>query len=300
VWRSNSVMRFVQYGGTLAVAWAILSGTRGARRAPDCAQCQTRLGRKTRRKGSPCRGHTPPRVVRTPCRAAHRPRQACQTPRGPPSERTLRPLAGVGVWPVPGIPLRQGLHRCRWGRWPWCRPPAEHARPSCSPRGYRRGVTGAVAAAWCSASVPRGTVVSPHLAGAGVGPCRGDAAVRQKVTGVSPAGSVHSREGWAWSSCLGVRPTAPVPPGAWHHLGILPGCEAHRAQPPSRCAGPSQAGRRGASRRRRVVPMRPLTTHWSRRQQPPLVPRSGCWRGSPRALGAKSSIPSIQSRNGTA
>jgi hypothetical protein len=25
-----------------------------------------------------------------------------------------------------------------------------------------------------------------------------------------------------------------------------------------------------------------LTTHWSRRQQPPLVPRCGCWRGSPR------------------
>src|SRR5438128_1366755 len=23
-----------------------------------------------------------------------------------------------------------------------------------------------------------------------------------------------------------------------------------------------------------------LTTHWSRRQQPPLVPRSGSWRGS--------------------
>ncbi len=32
---------------------------------------------------------------------------------------------------------------------------------------------------------------------------------------------------------------------------------------------------------------RDLTSHWSRRQQPPLVPRSGCWRGSPRALGAK-------------
>ena len=28
-----------------------------------------------------------------------------------------------------------------------------------------------------------------------------------------------------------------------------------------------------------------LTSHWSRRQQPPLVPRCGCWRGSPRALG---------------
>ena len=32
--------------------------------------------------------------------------------------------------------------------------------------------------------------------------------------------------------------------------------------------------------------MPPLTTHWSRRQQPPLVPRCGCWRGSPRAFGA--------------
>ena len=32
------------------------------------------------------------------------------------------------------------------------------------------------------------------------------------------------------------------------------------------------------------VPRRGLTLHWSRRQQPPLVPRSGCRRGSPPAL----------------
>jgi len=44
------------------------------------------------------------------------------------------------------------------------------------------------------------------------------------------------------------------------------------------------AGARRSQRRGAVLP-RPLTTHWSRRQQPPLVPRCGSWRGSPRALG---------------
>ena len=61
----------------------------------------------------------------------------------------------------------------------------------------------------------------------------------------------------AWSSSLGVRPTATVPLRAWHPLGLLPGWGAPSAQPPSRCAG--QTGRRGAPRRQHVVPMRPLT-----------------------------------------
>ena len=42
---------------------------------------------------------------------------------------------------------------------------------------------------------------------------------------------------------------------------------------------------------RRAVPSPPLTTHWSRRQQPSLVPRSGCWRGSPRTLGLRTRRP---------
>ena len=47
------------------------------------------------------------------------------------------------------------------------------------------------------------------------------------------------------------------------------------------CGGRGVGGTcwRGSGARRR------LTSHWSRRQQPPLVPRSGCWRGSPRAFG---------------
>ncbi len=64
----------------------------------------------------------------------------------------------------------------------------------------------------------------------------------------------------------------------------------HGVRPLRPCAGAS-LGRRageGPSRGQYAVPMRPLTTHWSRRQQPPLVPRSGCWRGSPRALGPSS------------
>ena len=77
--------------------------------------------------------------------------------------------------------------------------------------------------------------------------------------------------------------------GAWtsqrRALGLLPGCGAPSAHTPSRCAGAGQEGRRGPPRGRGVVPMRPLTTHWSRRQQPSLLRRCGCWRGSPRALG---------------
>jgi hypothetical protein len=45
-----------------------------------------------------------------------------------------------------------------------------------------------------------------------------------------------------------------------------------------------RVSRQGECPRRRALPIRPLTSHWSRRQQPPLVPRSGCRRGSPRAL----------------
>ena len=106
------------------------------------------------------------------------------------------------------------------------------------------------------------------------------------------------------------------PPGSWWraqtspHRGVVvlrPGCAAHgdRAPgglvPPGRPAwvrgtqGPDpEPVRRPRSARqadggplqgRGVMPMRPLTTHWSRRHQPPLVPRCGCWRGSPRALG---------------
>ena len=130
---------------------------------------------------------------------------------GHPSGRTLRTPAGVGVWPVPGVSLRQGIRRGRWGRWPWRRPSAGHAMPSCSPRGCRRGVTGSVASARCPASLPRGTVVSPSMPGAGVGPRRGDAAVRQEVADVSQSGPVRSREGRAWASCRGVGPTAPRP-----------------------------------------------------------------------------------------
>ena len=52
-----------------------------------------------------------------------------------------------------------------------------------------------------------------------------------------------------YASCLGVRPPAPVTPGAWHSLGILPRCGADSAQTPSRCAGEGQAGRRGATPR---------------------------------------------------
>ena len=66
--------------------------------------------------------------------------------------------------------------------------------------------------------------------GGGPGP-RGRGGVRR------PARTV------AWSSCLGVRHTATVPPGACHHLGRLPGCGAPSAQPPSRCAGAGQEGR---------------------------------------------------------
>ena len=49
----------------------------------------------------------------------------------------------------------------------------------------------------------------------------------------------------------------------------------HQALPPHRRQGEVS----------RVWPACP-TKHWSRRQQPPLVPRSGCQRGSPRALGS--------------
>ena len=50
-------------------------------------------------------------------------------------------------------------------------------------------------------------------------------------------------------------------------------------------ARPGSPAGGGGSPRRSTIPSRPLTTHWSRRQQPPLVPRCGSWRGSPRAFG---------------
>jgi hypothetical protein len=167
---------------------------------------------------------------------------------------------------------------------------ADRLRGTPCPRAPRVAAVVVSQARWC----PRGARRRCHAArgsrrgwrGAGVGPRPGDAAVPQEVAGVAPLGPVRSREGRAWASCLGVRPTATAPLGAWRHPGLLPGCGAHRAQTPSRCAGPGQADE-GPSRGRRVVPMRPLTTHWSRRHQPPLVPRSGCRRGSPRALGSR-------------
>jgi hypothetical protein len=90
----------------------------------------------------------------------------------------------------------------------------------------------------------------------------------------------------AWASCLGVRPTAPVTPGAWHHLSLLPGCGAHRAQTPRRCASADQADG-GPSRGEHVVPLRPLTTHWSRPPTASAPLRSACASGggSPRAFG---------------
>ena len=65
----------------------------------------------------------------------------------------------------------------------------------------------------------------------------------------------------------------PMPRWSWerartsrrHAMGSLPGCGAPRAPTPSRRAGTGQAGRRGSPRGREGVPMRPLTTHWSRR-----------------------------------
>ena len=52
-----------------------------------------------------------------------------------------------------------------------------------------------------------------------------------------------------WTSGLGVGHTATATPGAWHSLGILAGCGAHRAHTPSRCAGAGQEGRLRATPR---------------------------------------------------
>ena len=196
-------MRFVQCGGDTGGGLGPSPLVPGA--------CGGLLTARSARRGVGGRGSrawATPRRGRCGRRAGQHVALARQARRlvGHPGERTLRTPAGVGVWPVPGVPLRQGLRRCRWGRWPWCRPSAEHAMPSCSPRGCRRGVTGAVASVRCPASLPRGTVVSPSMAGAGVGPRRGDAAVRQEVAGVSQSGPVRSREGRAWASCLDVGP----------------------------------------------------------------------------------------------
>jgi len=171
------------------------------------------------RKGSPCLGHTPPRAVRTRWREARRPRQACQTPCGtrqgahpPPPCMGWRVARARCPSPAGSPPLQAGA---------WCRPSAGHAMPSYSPRGRRRGVTGAVAAARCPASLPRGTGVSPSMAGGRSGAAGGCRRVA-------------------------VRPRAkPGGPG----VGLLPGCGAHSAQTPSLCAGPGQAGRRGAIQR---------------------------------------------------
>jgi len=187
---------------------------------------------------------------------------------GHPSGLTLRTLAGVG---------RQSIRRCRRGRWPWCRPSAEHAMPSCSPRGGRRGVTGAVASARCPASLPRGTVVSPRMAG-----CWG----RPALWGRSGVAGGRRR--------VAVRPRAkPGRPG----VVILLGREVHddRAtgglappMPPAWVWGPQRpapaparrprAGRQtdeGPPRGRRALPMRPLTMHWSR--PPPMAAFTQAW-----------------------
>ena len=62
--------------------------------------------------------------------------------------------------------------------------------------------------------------------------------------------------------------------GGWRPVAVRP------------CATPGGRAGRGWCPRRRVVPSRPLTTHWSRHQQPQRGTSEGCWCGSPRALGA--------------
>jgi hypothetical protein len=57
----------------------------------------------------------------------------------------------------------------------------------------------------------------------------------------------------AWSSCLGVGPTATVTPGDGPPLVLLPGCGAHRAHIPSLGAGPGQEGRQTGSHPEGVV-----------------------------------------------
>jgi hypothetical protein len=191
----------------------------GRARAPDCSQSQTRLGRK----GSPCMGHTPPRAVRTPCREARGPRQACHTPCGAPQ------------WARPP-------HPCRGWR---------VARARCpSPAGSPPLQVGALAVVptVCGA---RHALVLPawlpswcHRRG-GFRAVPGVAATRHG--GLTEHGGGWGRPApWGRSGAAGGRRRVAVRPRAkpgGSGVGILPGCGAHSAQTPSRCAGPGQEGR---------------------------------------------------------
>ena len=158
------------------------------------------------------------------------PRQGGRRRAGHPNGHPPRlPRARHGPWravcrregaAVAGRSVDRGAGR-RWG------PPRSPAMPS--PR------AGAVAASRDVVVVPAGggelQATSPGLRSGGEASRRGRGGVR------GPARPV------VWACGLGVRPTAPVTPGAWHHRGLLPGGGAPSAETPSRCAGPGQPAR---------------------------------------------------------
>jgi hypothetical protein len=242
-WRGRHVASCASSGAAGHGRWPgpIPSSARGVRRAPNGSQRQTRRGRKAMRTGSPCMGtHLRGRCVRGAGKRVARARQARRRV-GHPSGRTLRAPAGGGVWPVPSVPLWQGIRRCRWGRWPWWRPSAGHAMPSYSPRGCHRMVS---QARWLPGGVWRLCHEAPWSRRAwrgawgrpapwgrsGAGGGRRHVAVRPRAQPGGPGvGLLPGREAYNNRVTGGLAP--PEPP-AW--VG------AHSAQLLSLCTNPGQ------------------------------------------------------------
>lgn len=237
--------------------WSVAtpSGTSCRRRVPDSAP-----GRRLRRQRVPGAGGTSPLPRALPVQWA--------TPAG---ARTT-PRAGgsaCGVWS-----LHAASHpRSRWGHlrpsaalsacrrrrvvwaWCWCQrvPAALGASGSftqdvggVSPSGSEPGMEGARVHGLSEAG-RRTQRATPALCAGRAIPLAARRAqrLRRAVSHGLESGGEPCRRGRggvrgpaspvAWASCLGVRHTAPVIPGAWPHRSIVPGWGgAHRAQPPSR------------------------------------------------------------------
>jgi hypothetical protein len=239
---------------------AMPSDARCGRRSPARSQGQTPHGCAAVRVGTRCQGQTLP-PVGVGYRGTSPPPGVLRAQWDLPAGSCATPGVAGGPWP--GFPTRQGL---------------------CGPRRGGRRRAG------------RSNGRTPHAPTRGSrGPCR---AVRhRRATAVAGRG-VDRGAGGLWGPTR--PPVMPSPPpgavAASRSVVAVPagvgGCRPRRgAEGGPRCgvavarSGPAD-GRRGW--RRDAVLIRPLTTHWSRRQQPSLVPRCGCWRGSPRALGASS------------